>query len=159
MSFSTGAIVFVIVITVVLLFLLCGVMQRGARHRFQDHRNPVTDEEFLRKVGIAPTHNPLALVLRRAIADQCGVKPEVIWDTDQCDWIAEKLTWDGWDEVELAMFLEKKLGIKIDDSELYDMPYPGGRRNIFGKKKNADCDTVGGWICAAASYIQERCMK
>jgi hypothetical protein len=119
----------------------------------------MTNEEFLQREKAATEHSNLVLVLRGAIADQCGVPPEMIQDTDKCDFLTENLAFDGRDECDFAMFLEDKLGIGIADRVAVRMPSPGGRREtslptLFGKRE--DCDTVAGWIRAVAPYIEEQ---
>ena len=149
----------VLLVGMVSLFIF---ITRTGRMRFCLQRQPMTNQMFLERVNTKTAHSGVALALRSAIADQCGVPPEMIQDTDECDFLREKLAFDGWDEVEFIMSLEDRLGIKLDDRMAAKIPMPGDRDEkwlptlptLFGKRKGRE--TVAAWICRAVSYIEEQ---
>ena len=120
----------------------------------------MSDAAFLDRVSLADEHSSLVLALRDAVAAQCGIASETVYDTDRCDSLLDKLTLTGgWDSTEFILFLEDRLGIKIEDRVAEKMPIPGGSGTtwlptLFGRRK--DCDTVAGWIRVVVPYIQER---
>ena len=125
-----------------------------ARRRFCS-RQPMSDETFLRRVNATPESACLVLLLRKAIADQCGLSPEMVWDTDECDVLANRLTWTGgWDTCEFLALLERELRVTIGDDVGMKIPSPGGwKTTLFGKR--GGCVTVAGWIRAAVPYIHK----
>ena len=109
------------------------------------------DGVFLERVGLPAEAAPAVLAIRTAIASQCGVPPESIYDTDDCDRLASTLTFDGWDAVVFVVFLQENLGITIPDN-MAAMPLPGTLRVRNGAE---DCSTVAEWIRTAAPRISE----
>jgi hypothetical protein len=105
------------------------------------------DDVFLQHVEAAPDDSDLVILLRRAMAEQCCLPPEMIRDTDECDFLTNKFMLTGWDMCVFPMFLEDNLGVRIDDRVGLEIPVPGGKRK--------ECNTVAGWIRAAIPYIRE----
>ena len=89
------------------------------------------------------------------LAAQCRLPPELIYDTDECDRLASKFTFDGWDVCEFVMFLQRELGVAISDDAARNMPAPGVMRS-FRLFRRKDCATIAGWIRVAVPYFQQQ---
>ncbi|SRR6266446_6704267 len=78
----------------------------------------VTDFAFLAQVGAFPEDAAFLLAVRRILACQCGIPPELIQShhtmIDLC-----RLMWDGW-ELDFVFRLERELGVKAPTGFILD---------------------------------------
>jgi hypothetical protein len=86
------------------------------RTEFAANKERLPDQEFLERIRASPELGIYALAIRRVIAVNCGIEPELIHDTDDPVAINAILELDiggGWDALVFEMCLEKELDTPI----------------------------------------------
>jgi len=104
-----------IILPAVLVVVLAEVWH--TKRRKQGHAASharMTDAEYLTKLGVPKTKQDLCLAFRRAMADAAGVPPETVYPSDSMAHLCE-LGFDGVDTIEILLFLERRLGVRISD--------------------------------------------
>jgi len=112
---------------------------RRARGRFVAGKEPLSDADFLRKIGASGPEEEVCLAIRNALADVADVPPQMIISEDPLDSVA-LLSFDGADQIEWIMSLEKELGISIPNRDVREMRVEGR--------------TVGEYVIALARKIE-----
>lgn len=103
------------------------------RETWQREHEPVSDTEFLQRLGIsAPGREAMvALAVRRAVASECGVAVDSV-PPDAMLGEFDRVTWDGLDGTDVIAEIEKTLGIKLTTRDAEQLPTPS-RFNDLGQ--------------------------
>jgi hypothetical protein len=99
------------------------------RTRFIAGRRPLSDEEFVNRLGATLPESKYLLAVRNVIAAACGVDHELIYNSDNTWALDDIMEFDiagGWDYVIFTIFLEEELKMPI--SEKLRFPSFTGRR-------------------------------
>ena len=87
--------------------------KRKFRTAFVADHKPLTDEEFLRRVGAPQRHREVCLWVRRTLAAGAGVPADLVGPDDSLVTLMEHTGFDGADYLDVVFRLEKALGVRI----------------------------------------------
>lgn len=121
------------------------LLVRRRRRRFIAERTPITDEEFLGRLGVAPEHREVCVAFRSAIAVEAGAPPGMVYPDDTLESVA-RLIVHGFEGHSVVFRMEKVLGVTIPTNLLLDEPFRGIDRKDIP-------DTVGGVARLMAPYV------
>jgi hypothetical protein len=118
------------------------------RKRFSGGRTPLSDAEFMLKLGVSEESHLFVARAREALARVCHIPASVIYPEDAPASLV-RLVGD-WDDLVVALELEAVLGISIDEQ----LPRFIGWR--FFWRGEAGPRTVGEWAIRVAQYLESR---
>lgn len=115
------SILIVICVIAAIVILAATIMERRRWRecvkRFMADRVPMTDDEFLRRLGCSEEHRAPCLACRSTLADLGNITPELIHPEDSMEALFS-LQYDGGDPFEFQWELEDGVGIKFDNQFL-----------------------------------------
>ena len=121
-----------------------GPSKKQLRAKFIEGREPLSNEAFVKALGIPEEHARWAAAARDAMADYCGLPAEYVYPRDTFSELDKMGTrFDGWDDVGLVIQIEEDLGIdEISEERAESMPMP------------YRFDTIGEWVKAFVACFQ-----
>ncbi len=119
------------------------------RNKFVRDRAPLSNDEFVSRVGARPELHRFIAASREAIARICRVPATLLYPDDAPESVVKLATFD-WDDVSVAIELEDILGFAVGD----DTPRFLGWRFFWRGKPGPR--TVGEWCIRVAEHLQAR---
>ena len=124
------------------------------RTRFIAGRRPLSDEEFVNRLGAALPESKYVLAVRNVIAAACGVDHELIYNSDNTWALNDILEFDiagGWDYVVFTIFLEEELKMPISE-KLRFQSFTGKRCFVWLERPPKD---FGTWALEVARTLAD----
>jgi hypothetical protein len=120
----------VALVALILMLVADEVQRRRFRRRFLSSRLPMPEEAFCDEVSaVSPMDRLIWGALRSAIAQQCRITAEAIRPDDELDTLC-RMTFDGWDYLDVLFRLGLQLGIRIRHDQQFP-PRDGPPTNTF----------------------------
>lgn len=116
------------------------------RRRLVKGRAPLSDDEFVSRVGVRPELHYFIVAAREAVARVCRVPSSFLFPEDKPESIVKLVTFD-WDDLGVVMEMEGILGFAIGD----EVPRFIGWR--FFWRGEPGPKTFGAWCVRVAEYI------
>ncbi|MBN2581745.1 MAG: hypothetical protein JXL80_01665 [Planctomycetes bacterium] len=104
---------FLLIAACILILVLEVPRARKRRHLFAAQRQPMSNEEFFKELGLPSGAQGFAIAARGAFGDVIGLSPEAIRPSDRVVDLS-LLTYDGFDFLPVVFRIERKLGVRID---------------------------------------------
>ena len=114
------------------------------RRRFAAGRTPMSDDAYLQANQVPLERAWIVLAVRKAVALQCRVPPEMIHGDESQGYVNHYLFFDGFDPVLFMLYLEEQTGGRIADEPLAQLPLFSGS------------DALRIWIAETADVLWRR---
>ena len=116
----------------------------------------ITDEAFVRLLGLTGSSAHLALCVRRAIAELCRMPPEAISPAHSTQWLSKRMVYPGgteWDLLAFELELADALGVH-SNLESEDLP-PFLPHRFFWWHRPGPAN-LGEWILGVVSVLETK---
>jgi len=116
-------------------------------------RRALSDEEFVRALGLSGHDATYAAAARRVIAELCGCAALHLHPTDDTQMLRAQMKLDGsengWDDLRVVLGLEEELGYSL---EIKEVPPFFPWRFLFWRRPGPE--NFGGWVQQLVSQIR-----
>ena len=119
------------------------------RKKFVSDRTPLSDTEFLSRLGVRRELHRFIAAAREALARVCHVPASTLYPDDKPTSLLRLLTWD-WDDLGVILELEALLGIQIEG----EIPRFLMSRCFWRGEPGPP--TIGEWCIRVAEHLQSR---